>query len=104
MKPLWTFDEALPLIRELQPLTREPGYHLTLGGSVLNIGRSLKDLDLFFLPMYGQRQDRSEMQRVLEEFFDAPLSPHVNSDTPGGDGHIQGSFTYQGKRIDVFIH
>lgn len=47
----WTLDEALPLIRGLQPHTRKFGYHLTLGGGVLNHGESKKDLDLFFLPL-----------------------------------------------------
>lgn len=47
----WTLEDGLTLVRALQPKTRDFGYHLTLGGSVLNIGRSSKDLDLFFLPM-----------------------------------------------------
>lgn len=48
---LWKLDEGLELIRLLQPKTRDFGYHLTLGGGVLNKGESNKDLDLFFLPL-----------------------------------------------------
>lgn len=51
MLPIWTLDSALPLVRELQPETRQFGYHLALGGGVLNTGESFKDLDLYFLPL-----------------------------------------------------
>ena len=48
---MWTLNEGLDLVRALQPKTREFGFHLTLGGSVLNKGESDKDIDLYFLPM-----------------------------------------------------
>lgn len=51
--PFWTLEEALKLIRALQPDTRTFGYHLCMGGGVMNKGMSEKDLDLFFLPMCG---------------------------------------------------
>lgn len=47
----WKLDEGLALARALQPESRKFGYHLTLGGSVLNLGVSEKDLDLYFLPL-----------------------------------------------------
>lgn len=47
----WTMEEALRLIRAIQPETRKFGYHLSLGGGVLNKGESKKDLDLYFLPL-----------------------------------------------------
>jgi len=51
MADTWKIDDALPLIRALQPITRRFNYHLALGGGVLNKGYSNKDLDLFFLPL-----------------------------------------------------
>ena len=42
----WYLDEALGLIRELQPNVFKFGYHLALGGSVLNVGLSVNDLDI----------------------------------------------------------
>lgn len=48
---MWTLDEALNLIREIQPQLRLQNYHVTLGGGVLNKGNSIKDLDLYFLPL-----------------------------------------------------
>lgn len=48
---VWTLEEAVKLVRALQAKTREFGYHLTLGGGVLNNGFSKKDVDLYFLPL-----------------------------------------------------
>lgn len=47
----WFLEDALVLVRELQPQTRKFDYHLALGGGVLNKGQSDKDLDLYFLPL-----------------------------------------------------
>lgn len=47
----WTLDDALKLIRALQPESRRFGYHLCLGGGVLNKGESEKDLDLYFIQL-----------------------------------------------------
>lgn len=51
----WTMDDALELVRGLQKDTRRYGYHLTLGGGVLNNGESQKDLDLYFLPLQNPK-------------------------------------------------
>lgn len=51
----WTLDEALALIRPIQEDTRKFGFHLSLGGGVLNKGYSKKDLDLYFLPYENTR-------------------------------------------------
>lgn len=50
MKP-WKIEDGLKLIRALQSRVTEFGYHITLGGSVLNDGVSDRDLDLYFLPL-----------------------------------------------------
>ena len=51
LKNHWTLDEALGLVRAIQQDSRKFGYHITLGGGVLNKGESRKDLDLFFLSL-----------------------------------------------------
>lgn len=51
MPNAWNLEDGLKLVRSLQPETRKYGYHLTLGGGVLNKGESTKDVDLFFLPL-----------------------------------------------------
>lgn len=51
-KPVrWTLKEALALVRSIQEDSREFGYHVCLGGGVLNTGSSQKDLDIYFLPL-----------------------------------------------------
>lgn len=53
----WTLDDGLSLVRGLQQEMRKFGYHLALGGGVLNHGRSKKDIDLYFLPMDNSDPD-----------------------------------------------
>lgn len=100
----WSLEDGLKLVRAIQPGTRQFGYHLTLGGSVLNTGKSDKDLDLYFLPlsngtpedptalvawltkMWGESeaigQDYPEAIDREKQFQDAfnraPQNPHVN--------------------------
>ena len=47
----WTLEDGLKLVRAIQQECREYGYHVALGGGVLNVGKSGKDLDLYFLPL-----------------------------------------------------
>ncbi|MGE3341548.1 MAG: hypothetical protein AB7J46_06665 [Candidatus Altimarinota bacterium] len=48
---MWTLDQGLSVVRDLQPNVKKLGYHLCLGGGVLNNGESTKDIDLYFLPL-----------------------------------------------------
>ena len=57
---MWTLDEGLKLVRLLQPEAKGFGYHLTLGGGVLNNGQSDKDLDLYFHPMANSLYPKKE--------------------------------------------
>lgn len=47
----WTIDDAINLIRVVQPLAKHAGYHVGLAGGVLNRGESLHDLDLIVMPL-----------------------------------------------------
>lgn len=49
----WHLEEGIYAVRAIQSSLREFGYHVTLGGGLLNNGYSDKDLDLYFLPMGG---------------------------------------------------
>lgn len=111
----WTLEEALDLIRLIQPETRRFGYHLCLAGGVLNKGWSNKDLDLAFLPMdkpdkladpegmlqfltslWGTGLDiRTNTEASVEETY-----PEVSEDSPYVEKR---KFDYSGMRIDVFI-
>ena len=54
----WTLDEALRLVRGLQPEAKKFGFHVCLGGSVLNTGSSHKDVDLYFHPLYTKNDQQ----------------------------------------------
>lgn len=49
----WYLDEAVSIVKVLQPAVKVFGYHVAIGGSVVNNGSSEKDIDLYFLPMGG---------------------------------------------------
>lgn len=129
----WELKEALELIRNLQPQTRQFNYHLCLGGGVLNKGQSEKDLDLFFLPM-GKDQKGKELVEWLTKLWGKGVEfkgkPKVNAwgepvilryedfhdafgnliekcvyDYPDEDDHLsyKAKFMYGDLRIDVFV-
>ena len=47
----WTLEQALEVVRKLDPLTRRIGCFTGLTGSVLHKGRSEKDLDITVIPL-----------------------------------------------------
>jgi hypothetical protein len=52
MSAAWTIDEALNLIREIEPEVKRSSFcFLALCGGVLRNGKSEKDLDIFIIPM-----------------------------------------------------
>ena len=106
LKPVWTLDDALELVRNLQPWTRDYAYHLAIGGGVVNTGSSLKDLDLYFLPLdndgFVPRTDA--LLDDLQKHF-GPYEPIVAPEY----AHLHSFYRHKvkfenaGKRIDAFI-
>jgi len=67
VKPaMWHLDDALRLVRELQPVAKGFGYHICLGGGILNRSVSYHDLDLYYLPLIGERIDESGLIESME--------------------------------------
>ncbi len=115
----WTIEAALLLIRRLQPALRAYGYHLALGGGVLNRGSSGHDLDLYLLPTYGE-QERS-LNSALEVFqmHNFPMVPRIgHPDLPTITIRDESGFTSpemgprfytlyvcdpHGRRVDLFV-
>ncbi len=62
----WTLDDGLKLVRGLQPNAKRYGYHMTLGGSVLNLGISSKDIDLYFLPFNNSKVAKEDPYALIE--------------------------------------
>lgn len=105
--PLWTFELAQPFIAGLQVSAKQLGYHIALGGGVLNNLKSDKDLDLYFLPMQnGEESDPESLLRVLEEAW-SKLQPFSNNDAyskmDDGIWTFKGKIICQGRRIDIWI-
>ena len=99
---MWTLEEGLVLCRLLQPMLRPIGYHLTLGGGVLNTGKSKKDLDLFLLPLKSTDSNPTMVFSVLEPIFGNGAS--VGKGEYDSDSWKAAWYYFVGdKRIDVFI-
>jgi hypothetical protein len=103
--PLWTLDDALTLVRALQPFTRQFGYHLTLGGGVLNVGSSTKDLDLFFLPLDNGGVNRPDDLLSWLKLTFSSEAKNIGGLHYGNDNfnEMKQEMRYDGKRVDVFI-
>lgn len=103
----WTLTEALALVRDLQPISREYGYHLTLGGGVLNKGYSVKDLDLWWLPLNDASMTRP---MALVNFFGTRFLD-VRPISSYGELHRHVKFTWgmfrmethTGNTVEMFI-
>jgi len=80
---MWTLDEALPLIRKISPIARRRGFSVALYGSVLDRGKSEKDLDLFFLE---QEPDICDVQGFLDEIAGLPEIDHCGTAHTSSDG------------------
>ena len=102
--PLWTLESTLPLVRRLQPDTRQFGYHLALGGGVLNTGESHKDLDLYFLPLddTDAAPDTDALVQWLDEQFGDGTSL-IDARYTSEHYKAKRKYPYGGFRIDVFI-
>ena len=101
---MWGLDEALALVRRLQPMTRRYNYHAVVGGGVINNGSSEKDLDLYFLPLdNGKREDHVGLLRFLATTFGlgTDLGGDEYGDSPVYKSKIK--FHYEGRRIDAFV-
>lgn len=102
---MWTLEQALVIIRLLQPKVYSMGWHLCLGGGVLNKGVSNKDLDLYTRADLPKRQD-------VVDYIQATLGASLEPLRPDMDDYEEElPFTQSGKltlpttnqRIDFFI-
>lgn len=74
---VWNIEDGLRLVRALQPECRRFGYHLALGGGVLNNGRSYKDIDLYFLPLDNPKESPTSLNGLrnwLDEMWGEGVS------------------------------
>lgn len=71
MAAAWKLEDGLKLIRAIQTKVKTYGYHVALGGGVLNHGSSQKDLDLYFLRMNNSKikENPDGLLRWLQEMW-----------------------------------
>ncbi len=102
IKYMWTLDEALDAVRNIEEHIIPAGHHCALGGGVLHKGCSGKDLDIFIYPHNGRKLNPALVRLKLQ------LAGCKSEFAPG---HSEGSndtktielWSYKGKRIDFFF-
>lgn len=108
---MWDIDSGLTVVRLLQQDIRKFGYHVAVGGGVVNKGFSNKDLDLYFLPMNGlgrgKPSDPMRLHAYLEKLW-GPSQPlgsyeYGEKDMQPVYGIAVKFFWNKQKRIDCFI-
>ena len=86
MNQSWQIEEGLKLIRALQGRVKEFGYHIALGGGVLNNGASDKDLDLYFLPFNNPNVAKEDTTGMLEWLSKLWGEPRTIGEYPENQG------------------
>lgn len=77
---MWTLSDALDVIRPLQFKALQYGYHLALGGGVLNKGESANDLDLIVMPLDQRPCNREKFLAVAAKYLGE--STEIGGDAP----------------------
>jgi hypothetical protein len=113
---MWTLESGLAQVRLIQQPIRAFGYHVAIGGGVVNAGQSNKDLDLYFLPMPLPNANglRTYLTQLWGPAYCLGGGPDgagfvrpadVNFAYPPDPVWVNGRFTYRpaDRRIDIFI-
>lgn len=105
---IWELEEALTLVRNLQPTCANLGYHIALGGGVLNAGWSTKDVDLYFLPLdtngVDDPLDTSNLMAILNLRWGVSTPIGRPNYPPNRIYRLRETFVdSEGRRIDAFI-
>jgi hypothetical protein len=100
----WYLADALLMIRQLQALVWPMGYHVALGGGVLNHGYSDKDLDLYVLPLgIDQAVSPDDALAALSKHFKSvPFDYDGSADTVKEFERLHGAGSWE--RNTYFAH
>lgn len=97
---MWTYQEALPVLKALEEKLIPIGAHASMGGSVLFKGESKKDLDVVIYPHNPLRQPHENKIRKT-------IMDHFGGEWMEEDDDIYARLVLrlltQGKRIDFFL-
>jgi hypothetical protein len=97
----WTLDEAVALVRMLQPKLHAIKWHVALGGGVLNKGWSTKDIDLYFMPFSNETS--KPVVPLLNKLWGKPQPIEKAGYAPDHNYAAKLKFQVGGRRIDAFI-
>jgi hypothetical protein len=98
MAAMWTFDDALPLIRQIVPIAERNGFSLALYGSVLALGESTSDLDLFFVE---QGETPCCVHICLDEIARLPEVRSAGTPMQGAGGAFSIIRLHDGRIVDA---
>lgn len=109
--PMWNMTQTIPLLKKLQPESRKYGYHVCMGGGVLNNWSSNKDLDLYYLPMNNEGKAKpKELIHYLAGLWGKPEPIGKSADYPHDAlpyiAKLKFEFTGEDdvkRRIDLFV-
>lgn len=102
LNEMWELDEALTIIRSLEPQLRKLNYFTSLTGSVLYNGQSKNDLDIMINLLGGLEEDyddRCAAVKILASQFNATLGGSNYNDERREVYHGE----YNGKIIDFIF-
>lgn len=106
---MWTQQEAIELLKRLEPDLAKVGFHCALGGSVLYRGTSEKDLDVIIYPHTYKKQsppNNSIAEVVLKLFFQAEKIKACGGESSSqerDDKEVKWLTTEGNKRVDFFF-
>jgi hypothetical protein len=100
---VWTIEEAVELVRSIQPHLHAVRWHATLGGGTLNRGSSEKDCDVYVLPFSGEESSTSALGAVAAHWgaYEPMSETGEYADDPRFDYMVK--FIVGGKRVDCFV-
>jgi hypothetical protein len=98
MAAMWKFDEALPLLRQIVPIAERNGFSVALYGSVLAIGESSNDLDLFFIE---QSEGAGRVHICLDEIARLPEVRTAGTAMQGVGGAFSIIRLHDGRIVDA---
>jgi hypothetical protein len=98
MVPVWTLEQALPIIRKIAKVAKKCGLDMALRGSVLLRGESRNDLDLLLIV---EDPEILNVERCLREMRHLPEVREIGYLHPVGGGRNATVWLRDGKRIEA---
>lgn len=105
VKPLWTLDSAVALVRELHSKLVEKGCTIALGGGCLHKGFSYKDVDIIIHPLECKHESvmNFKFEPIQECLYELGLTYKRNAHIAEYSERNVQIWEYQGKRVDIFF-